>query len=182
MTKTFMKICIIGSTALKTRMVDTLIGGPSSETPGLGVNFSTKQLEYNDQVYKLILVDSGGDSFFFTTRYKWILKHGGVKPVFYTGAHACIITFDKGVEASFEVVSDWYKGARKSIPDPRIPIVLVGFIGNTEEVTSLEGQKVAEELGMLYYETSPTTQETITPIFLEIVKTAVARGILNKVE
>ncbi len=173
-----MKICIIGSTSLKTRMVQSFISGSGINHTGQ-ININSKQITIDDQVIRLILADGGGQSF-FSKKNIWLLKRSwGLKPTFYTGASACIITFGKGEKASLEAVSDWYKEFKKNIADPRIPIALVGIINNTEEIVSIEGQKIANKLNMSYYETSSTNKETISLIFRELATIAVKKGILK---
>lgn len=173
-----MKICIIGSTSLKTRMVQSLSCRSGIDPTG-PININSKEITIDDQVIRLILADGGGQSFFSKKNILLLKQSWGLKPTFYRGASACIITFDKRVKASLEAVSDWYKEFKKNIGDSRIPIALVGLTNNTEEIISIEGQKIAKKLGVSYYETSSTNQETITPIFRELTVIAVKKGILR---
>ncbi|MHA2245392.1 MAG: hypothetical protein ACXADY_10540 [Candidatus Hodarchaeales archaeon] len=104
-TNKIIKICIIGSTSLKTRMVYSFIGskGYVGEESPFGVELSVKQLKINEHIHMLFILDVG-----------WSLKRSCViHPDLIWGANVCVITFDKGVAASLEVVNDWYKNLRK---------------------------------------------------------------------
>lgn len=191
-----LKVCILGFPGeLKTDWVRRYAEGKftTDYLPTLGVDITTKQIHVNCNNVKLILVDTASQEFF-----------GKLRPSYYRGASAAIITFDKGDRDSFKAVKKYYYEFKKYIPQVSIPITLVGFITKSEpkastsfflkiqkqlkkirkwsdwfnneeiyeerEITSDEGQSLAEELGASYYETQTTLGgNTIESIFYNLV-------------
>ncbi|MFX1286603.1 MAG: GTP-binding protein [Promethearchaeota archaeon] len=161
----FIKICIMGSAReLKTKMVNTFVGGKftTSHLPTLGVDITTKQIKVNDFNVHLVLVDTIGQEFF-----------GKLRSSYFRGASAAIITFEKVNRNSFHNVKDWFNELKKHLPQATFPIALVGFISDSEEITSFEGQGLAEELNVPYYETTPTDKATIEGIFHNLARKVV---------
>ncbi|MFW9906137.1 MAG: Rab family GTPase [Candidatus Thorarchaeota archaeon] len=196
-----LKVCILGfPEELKTDWVRRYAEGKftTDYLPILGVDITTKQIHVNCNNVKLILVDTASQEFF-----------GKVRPSYYRGASAAIITFDKGDRDSFNAVKKYYNEFEKYIPHGSIPITLVGFITKSEskastsfflkiqkqlkkirkwidwfnndeiyeEITSDEGQSLAEELGASYCETQPTLGENaIESIFHNLVLQVLRRN------
>ena len=121
-----LKICIIGLPGeLKTKMIPVFverkfhIDYPST----LGVSIVTKEIKVDGTKVKLILVNTAGQEFF-----------GKLRPSYYRGASAAIITFDKGDRDTFKAVKKWYKELWKHTGS--VPIALVGFITKSEPKAS----------------------------------------------
>lgn len=206
-----LKICIVGSSDLKTEWIRRYAEGKFTADYLLthGMDITTKQIQVDGNNIKLILVDIASQEYF-----------GKLGPSYYRGSAAAVITFDKSNRDSFNAVKDWYKEI-KSI-HLSIPIALVGFIrkiepkddepkvdlstflkiqkrlkksdwidwanridwGNNEEitndenmtnneekyveVTTDEGQSLAEEMGFSYYETRPNDKKTTGQIFHDL--------------
>ncbi|MFX0207279.1 MAG: hypothetical protein ACFFDT_14930 [Candidatus Hodarchaeota archaeon] len=93
-----------------------------------------------------------------------------LRPSYYRGTSACSIFFDKSDFKSFKTVPTWFTEFRKHIPDPTIPVALVGIITNFEQVTVEEGQTIAQTHNMCYYETQVTDYEQIRYIFHELTR------------
>ncbi|MFX0051360.1 MAG: hypothetical protein ACFFAJ_12875 [Candidatus Hodarchaeota archaeon] len=97
----------------------------------------------------------------------WGLALGGA---WYRGASSCIITYDKGNRDSFNAIKKWYQVVCTHVSSQDIPIALVGFNTNSKEVTSEEGQELADELGMDYFETKTTDKERVIKIYKNLAK------------
>ena len=150
------KICIVGTpNELKTKLNRTFCGYQTDPDTllTLGVEVLTNQIQVAANLVKLILVDTAGQQFF-----------GKLRPSYYQGASAAIITFAKEDRTSFKAVKGWYEEFKKHIPQPSVPIALVGFITDSEEVTTEEGQNLAEELGVSYYETKPSDRSIMADV------------------
>ena len=161
-----LKICIIGTpNELKTKMNRNFCGYQPNTLLKTGVEILTKEIRVAGNFVKLILVDTAGQEFF-----------GKLRPSYYRGASAAIITFAKEDRGSFKAVKDWYKEFKKQIPKSSVPITLVGFITDSEAVTTEEGQNLAEELGISYYETKPTNRRIMAEVCQDL-----ALKIINKV-
>lgn len=138
-----LKICVMGSTEFKTSFIRRFAEGKvtTNYLPTLGVDITTKQIQIDNYNVKLIVVDTIGQEL-----------DSRLRPSYYRGAAAFIIIFDKGDRDSFNAVNEWYKEFRKHIPHPSVPVALVGIITKSEDVTSDEGQNLADALNTLYYE------------------------------
>ncbi|MFX1508035.1 MAG: Rab family GTPase, partial [Promethearchaeota archaeon] len=113
-----LKVCILGFPGeLKTDWVRRYAEGKftTDYLPTLGVDITTKQIHVSCNNIKLILVDTANQEFF-----------GKLRPSYYRGASAAIITFDKGDRDSFKAVKKHYNEFKKYIPQGLIPITLVG--------------------------------------------------------
>ncbi|MFX1286559.1 MAG: Rab family GTPase [Promethearchaeota archaeon] len=155
-----LKICVLGSTEFKTSLIRRFAEGKftTNYLPTLGVDIITKQIKVNNNEVNLILVDTIGQEFFDKLR-----------PSYFRGASAAIITFEKVDQNSFHAVRDWYRELKKHHPQAAFPIALVGFITNSETIMKGEGMALAEELGLSYYEIKPTDKETIETILHDLV-------------
>ena len=80
-----LKICAIGSGNVgKTSLIRRFAEGKFTMNylPTLGVDITTKHLTVDNNLVKLILVDTAGQEFF-----------GKLRPSYYRGASACLIIF-----------------------------------------------------------------------------------------
>ncbi|MFX0181459.1 MAG: Rab family GTPase [Candidatus Hodarchaeota archaeon] len=156
-----LKICVIGETKLKTKLVRRFTKGgfETDRLPSLGVDITTQKISIDNDQIKLILVDTAGQEFF-----------GKLRPSFYRGASAAIIVFDKGDLKTFKTVPDWLAEFRRHIPDPTIPIAIVGIITNSEHISKEDGQELAKRLNMSYYEVQPTNFEQISQVFYGLTR------------
>ncbi|MFX1286091.1 MAG: hypothetical protein ACFFB5_20775 [Promethearchaeota archaeon] len=156
-----LKICLIGTpNELKTKMNRRFCGYQTGDHTRLvlGVGILTTQIQVTGNNIKLILVDTSGKEFF-----------GEIRTSYYRGASAAIITFAKEDRTSFKAVKDWYKAFKRHIPESLVPIALVGFITESETVTTAEGQNLADELRVLYYESKPTDKKTVETIYHDLI-------------
>ena len=98
------------------------------------------------------------------------------KPIFYKGASACIIAFDKGDNTTFKRVKDWYNQIKENVPGSLVPITMIGLVTDFEIISKGDGLKLARELGVSYYETTPTDLKAIYQIFHNLVNEALKGG------
>lgn len=92
-----------------------------------------------------------------------------VRPSFYSGAFAIVYVFDLTRRESFEAISDWKKEAERHTGD--VPRLLIGNKVDLVEqrvVSRQEGEKLAEEIGAQYYETSAKDAINIDKAFYEL--------------
>jgi small GTP-binding protein len=137
-----------------------------SHMPILGVDITTKQVKVRGNNVKLILVDTAGQE-----------RYGKTRPSYYRGASAVIICFNKGERHSFNVIGDWVKEFRKHIPDQRVPIGFVGFITESEEVTTKEGQGLKKARNMKYYEIKVKDTKSIEKIMIDVAEAVIHKPI-----
>ncbi|MFX0150958.1 MAG: Rab family GTPase, partial [Candidatus Hodarchaeota archaeon] len=118
-----LKICLIGSSELKTTLSRGIAENKfnTNYMPSLGVDIKTKQIIVDNQRIKLILMDTAYQELF----------GDNLRKSYYEGASAYIIFFEKHNDNSFAAVPDFIEDVREVSMD--IPIVLVGIITEAPE-------------------------------------------------
>ncbi len=130
----------------------------------IGSNFSTKSIELPDfpnYNVKLQIWDLAGQKHF-----------SFVRPPFYRGCAATIMTFDLTRRSSFANLHDWKEEVEKVVGSK--PTILVGnkldlAVDGIREVGTKEGEAFKDEIGAIaYYEGSAKLGDKIETIFTEI--------------
>jgi Ras-related protein Rab-1A len=130
-----------------------------SYIPTIGVQFTVKEVSYQDCSAEFILWDIAGQEQF---RF---LRSG-----FYSGSDVGIIVFDVTDVVSFGNITNWFEELRRFRGN--IPLVLLGnkIDLDTERIVSHRiAQELANNLGIPYYETSAKTGENVSTIFNNLV-------------
>jgi hypothetical protein len=161
-----LKICIIGSNSDLVYKFGNLTADTTWEVnymSTLGVDMPTKKIKMEDNSIKVVIMNIAGDDYSDAIgtdeqRENWIKQRDSWD----SGASGCCIIFDKGKRESFLKVDDWYKGYSGK---NKSPVVIVGLITDTEEVSTEEGQQLSEKLDTMYYETALKDKTTIEGIF-----------------
>jgi len=193
-----LKICMIGiPDKLKTKMIRIftegafLIDYPST----LGVAVITKQIQVDGNNIKLIIVDTAGQEFFGKLRPSYYRDASAAIIIFDKSSknsfHAVkdwYKEFKKHIpEASVPVALVGFITKSESKVDTPTFLKIQKRLENTgewigwanneeinnneeiyEEITTDEGQSLAEELGLSYYETRPTDKKIIEQIFHDL--------------
>ncbi len=161
-----LKICIIGNpTELKTEFIRNYAENKFTTNYVLtqGVDITTKTIQVNNNMIKLILVDTASQEFFAKLR-----------PSYYRGASAVIICFEKST-IGLKEVTDWVHEFRKHIPDSSVPMALLCFNTGLDEISTKEGQLLAKKLGANYCEvTTQLEVEVADEIFKNLTRRALA--------
>ena len=140
----FMKICVLGKPQkVKTAIIYKFAEGKftTKRLPTLGVDITTKRIQIGNNNIKLIIVDNTGQKFFRKLRSSY-----------YRGASGVIIMFDKGREKSLEEIKFCFAEFRNYIPDPTIPITIVGIRTEKDIISTKEGSSLAMNLNAKYFE------------------------------
>ena len=125
------KICIVGCSFDLTKQIIRLVADqsfPMHYSQTIGVDILSKIMKYRKVEIRLI---------FHVVRREEAF--GRSQRFYYEGSIGCVIIFDKGVRASFETV-DRYCQEYRSIQGLEKPIVLLGVIVDSEEVSYDEGK------------------------------------------
>ncbi|KAJ3435788.1 ras-related protein rab-2a [Anaeramoeba flamelloides] len=133
----------------------------------IGVEFGARLIEIENKKIKLQIWDTAGqESFRSITRS------------YYRGAAGALIVYDITRRETFDHLVTWLKDAREH-SSPNLQIMLIGNksdLGFKREVKKEEGQKFADEHGLLFLETSAKTAENVEKAFQ-----TTSRDIYNKV-
>jgi len=161
-----------GTTILSIRRKIVFIGNPSTGKTSLlnricndkflpdydstiGVDFFTKTIYYNENIFKIQLWDSAGQE-----------KYRALIPSYLRGASIIFLVYDLTWRESFEAIKSWLGFVNQYTSKDQVKLVLVGNKCDLErKVKSEEGKKLAEKEGMLFFETSAKTADGVVDMF-----------------
>ena len=148
----------IGKTSLIQRYVKNNFN--LSYITTVGIDFQLKQIKMNNKSIKLQIWDTAGQE-----RFKNITKS------YFHSSDGFIVGYDITSRLSFTNVSTWLKEINDNAPE-EIQKILIGNKCdlNEREVTTEEGQKLAEENGMKFFETSAKNDINVNETFESITK------------
>lgn len=121
----------------------------------IGVDFFTKTIYYNENIFKIQLWDSAGQE-----------KYRALIPSYLRGASIIFLVYDLSWRESFEAIRNWLGFVNQYTSKDQVKLVLVGNKCDLErKVQCEEGKKLAEKEGMLFFETSAKTAEGVINMF-----------------
>ena len=147
----------IGKTSLINRFTyDTFETLPTT----INGEFYNKLLDIENKIIKIQLWDICGSE-----RFKRVI------PNFYRNASGAIVAYDISYKWSFDQVKFWIKEV-KAYSNTETNIVIVGTKCDIldREVTEEEGKKLADELGVKYFETSAKTGYNVNEAYNFLIK------------
>ena len=162
------KIVIVGDSGTgKTSIVQTYCK-PNTDidtlTPTVGVDFSSKCIDVNNQEVKLTIWDTAGQE-----RFRSLCAS------YYRGAHVVIVVYDVTDIESFSNVESWLEEAHTQAIRKGAVFVLVGNKTDLDEeraVSRDQGEFLAQTKHMIFVETSARTHHRIhEPIDLAVQRT-----------
>ena len=154
----------VGKTCILRRFVENKF--LKNHLATIGIDFKTKTLNINNQEIKLKIWDTAGQERFrnITTQY-------------YKGADGIVLIYDVTDDASYEKIRDWMEQILSNTKREDIGLVLLGNKCDMEPraVTEEQGNKMAEELKVSYFETSALTGQGINEAFNELTRDIMKR-------
>lgn len=128
--------------------------------PTIGIEFYTKKVEINEKSLNLYIWDTAGQE-----RFKSITRS------YYRDSYGALLCFSITNIETFHNLQYYIKDL-KSYGNENIQIVLVGTFSDLEnkrEVTKESAQKLADELGIKYFEVSSYTGQNVDECFDELL-------------
>ncbi len=153
----------VGKTCFLMRYTDNTFQEIHMSTIGLDYKLKNVQLD-DGKMVKIQIWDTAGQD-----RFRSITKN------YYKGAHGIIVMYDVTNRRSFDNVKNWVEQIREEVSN-KVSIILVGNkIDDVDgrKVTTEEGQKMAEECGLSFFECSAKSGDNIDHTFNELVKKTV---------
>ncbi|CAP73118.1 uncharacterized protein PODANS_2_5320 [Podospora anserina S mat+] len=141
-----------GKSALLTRYCDDEFD-PETSAATIGIDFKIKVLNVRGKPYRLTLFDTAGQERFRT-----------LSTSFYRGAHGVLLVYDISTRASFLSMEKWFNEAEANTVEG-----VALYLANAREVTTEEGQALAEAHGAKFCEASAKTRENVRLAFVDIV-------------
>ena len=158
------KIVILGDTSVGkncffNRYVDNTFEEKTLGTIGIEYRLKNVQLE-NGSTIKLQIWDTAGQE-----------RFNSISKSYYRGAHAIILIFSVDNKKSFENVKTWVNQIKEETNE-KITLILVGNkidLVDKREIMENEGEELANEFDINYYECSAKTGENINLAFNELL-------------
>ena len=126
----------------------------------VGVEFGARNITINNTIYRVQIWDTAGQE-----RFRSITR------AYYKNSICSLIVYDISNRESFYNVQKWVEDCKAQA----FPGMLFVLIGNKKdkkeerEVQFHEGENLAKEMGMVFYETSALTGEGIEDLFNETI-------------
>ena len=154
----------VGKTCFLTRYADNTF--QENQMATLGVDYKLKNVKMEDgNIVKLQIWDTAGqDRFHSLTRN------------YFKGAHGIILLYDITTQSSFDNVSKWIKQIKEDASE-KVVIILIGNkidLEHKRAIPTEEGEKIAEDFGLIFFECSAKTGKNINEAFNELIKKTVA--------
>ena len=163
---TSIKLVLLGEAAVgKSSIVLRFVSNDFSENkePTIGAAFLTQRVNINDYTVKFEIWDTAGQE-----------RFASLAPMYYRNAQAALVVYDVTKPQSFIKARHWVKELHEQA-NKNIIIALVGNKidilednENERKVAKEEAEKLAEEEGLLFFETSAKTGANISEVFLGI--------------
>ena len=153
----------VGNTCFLMRYTDNTFQEIHMSTIGLDYKLKNVQLD-DGKMVKIQIWDTAGQD-----RFRSITKN------YYKGAHGIILIYDITNKKSFENVRTWINQIKEEVSE-KVSIILVGNKIDDEEhrvVATEDGEKIAKELGLMFFECSAKSGVNIDSTFNELVKKTV---------
>lgn len=157
-----LKLLMLGDTGVgKTCMLQTYVYDTFSPTfiTTIGIDFKIKHQEIAGTKLKLQIWDTAGQERFRT-----------ITVSYFKGAHGIILMYDVTDRETFDSISHWLAQIKEHA-DSQVNVVLVGNkcdIADKRQVDSAEGQELADEYKLKFFETSAKDGTNVEDTFTAI--------------
>jgi len=134
----------------------------------IGVEFGSRMVQIEDQQIKLQVFDTAGQETFRS-----------IARSYYRGAAGALLVYDVTRRETFEHLSTWLRDA-KEYSSPELVVIVVGNkcdLESERQVPTEEGQKFAEENGLVFMETSAMSAKNVEKAFV-----SVATDVIKKID
>jgi small GTP-binding protein len=144
----------VGKTCILLRYTDNKFSKHHLTT--IGIDFKTKIINYYTNKIKLYIWDTAGQE-----RFRNIAQQ------YYNGADGIFLVFDVTDRVTFDKVTEWMKQILSYNTKDRVGIILLGNKIDAENraVNCEEGNNLANEFGIKYFETSALTNYNLEEAF-----------------
>ena len=128
----------------------------------IGLDYKLKYVQLDSgETIKVQLWDTAGQD-----RYRTIAKN------YYKGSHGILLLYDITKENSFENIREWVQNIREEVYEKAIIFLIGNKIDkkNERKITTEQGQKLAAEYNLPFFEASAKSGENVEEIFKNLYK------------
>ena len=150
----------VGKSCFLMRYSDNIFVENYITTIGLDYKLKYVQLDSGETI-KVQLWDTAGQD-----RYRTIAKN------YYKGSHGILLLYDITKENSFENIREWVQNIREEVYEKAIIFLIGNKIDkkNERKITTEQGQKLADEYNLPFFEASAKSGENVEEIFKNLYK------------
>lgn len=157
------KILLIGGLNVgKSNLMERYVENAFTDRYGPGLDFNIKTEKIRGKIFKLQIWDTGGQQ-------RW----DSINSSYYKGSHGIIIVYSITDGYSFKEVTTRFLTNIKTYAPENVLTLLVGSKCDEEdkrEVSTDEGQRLAEKYNMNFFETSAKKNINVTEAFRAIIE------------
>lgn len=128
----------------------------------IGIDFKIRTIELDGKRIKLQIWDTAGQERFRT-----------ITTAYYRGAMGILLVYDVTDESSFNNIRNWIRNIEQHASD-NVNKILVGNKADMDEskraVPTSQGQALADEYGIKFFETSAKTNFNVEQVFFSIAR------------
>ncbi|KAM0906615.1 hypothetical protein ACQ4PT_016666 [Festuca glaucescens] len=127
----------------------------------IGIDFKVRTVELDGRRVKLQIWDTAGQERFRT-----------ITTAYYRGAMGILLVYDVTDESSFNNIRNWIRNIEQHASD-NVNKILVGNKVDMDAkrvVSTAQGQKLADEYGIKFFETSAKTNQNVEEVFFTIAR------------
>jgi len=150
----------VGKSSLITRFVEGKFTDRAEAT--VGVSFLTQNVLLEKHTIIMDIWDTAGQE-----------RYNSLVPMYYKGSDAAIVVFDITSEQSFSKAEYWITELQTQTKTKQMLIVLAGNKVDMEDerrVSTENAKKLADDNGILYFETSAKRNVNVKEMFQEIAR------------
>ena len=153
----------VGKSSILSRFADDSFSQTFITT--IGIDFKIRTITLDDKKIKLQIWDTAGQERFRT-----------ITTAYYRGAMGILLVYDVTSEATFEAITGWMRAIEQHASDT-VDKVLLGNKADTSgplvsarRVSTEQGQKLANEYGVKFFETSAKNDINVETAFFTIAR------------
>mmetsp|Transcript_40953 Transcript_40953/g.47054 ORF Transcript_40953/g.47054 Transcript_40953/m.47054 type:complete len:174 (+) Transcript_40953:38-559(+) len=134
---------------------------PTTHMPTIGIDFKIKTITVKKKVVKLQVWDTAGQE-----------RFRNITQTYYKGAAAILLVYDCTDRRTFENISSWMKQIDTHASKDVVKVLIANKTDSSDrEVLSSEGNALAEEYGIEFFETSAKTGKNVNEAFVSVTST-----------
>ena len=166
------KIIFVGDAGTgKTSIINRIIDNPFNDIyqASIGIDFMSKNIRFRGQNIKIQIWDSAGHE-----------KYRSLIPSYVRNSSIVFVVYDVSNRSSFENIPNWISFVKNI--EKTIMILCANKIDLEREVETKDGEELAKNEGLIYFECSAKTNENIKNMFFSSIATLSTFGIDNESE